>query len=210
MNQHTRHILKLFLLLIETHSHSLFASDTYSIKIAKGDDIHSIIPFIAQERIREFRSYPYLYIGSLDEEIAYLKWVAQQKNSSVAIAYENTTPIGFLTGTDLVAYDQHFVGSLMLFEKEHLTPVSYYYFPEVIISPEHECSGEIIATQLFNALEKFAQDLGYTTGCFVTIVENDSHPLRPINYQSLDPLWCTLGYVKSSHYITDSWLTEQT
>lgn len=179
----------------------------YTIKLFKGSEVDSsLIHFFAQQIITTFYEYPYLYVGNLNNDVDYLNWFFNLKSATVAIAYKENKPIGFLTGVSLEEFDQHFKGAIKLFEKNLLSSTSYYYFAEIIILPEHR--GNFLAEALFKVLEKQAYELGFSNGCFIT--DNTiNHPLRPKSYKPFDSLWTRIGYKKSSLIIEKSWQTRQ-
>jgi len=181
-------------------------SSNYNIKIITGDTLEQFLPFVATQAITTFKEYPYLYCGNYEEEINFRTLLAQSQDSAIAVAYYEQTPIGFVTGYTFTSFASHFEGSINLFTQANLNSEEYYYFGEIIIMPEHR--GNQLSSKLFNALENYAQNLGYKAACIVT-EEHESHPLKPNNYQSLDPLWNLLGYKKTSLIIYFKWQTYQ-
>ncbi len=173
----------------------------YTINILTGKELTKILPFVIQQRIIEFRLYPYLYSGSLEYEIPYLKIY-----DAIAVVYYDQQPVGFLTGTSLIKSEPEFKGIIQLFKQADLHPEDYFYFGEVIILPEHR--GHSLGKKLFKILEKYAYNHGYRAACFIT--ENHiTHPLKPKNYKSHDDLWNSMGYVKSKISLSLEWLTIQ-
>jgi phytanoyl-CoA hydroxylase len=176
----------------------------YRIELFSGDSFKEYIPFIARMRCEAYREYPYLYEGTLAQEEAYLTWLSRLKHTGIAIAFFNNTPIGFLSGTSLLDFDEHFSGAAALFNKEGLDAATYYYFTDVIIEPEHQGNG--LSKKLFDLFESHSHLLGYTNACFVTEA-HERHPLKPTDYRDLSPLWTRFGYKKSSMYSVISWDT---
>lgn len=178
----------------------------YTTTLLTGKQLHKILPFIATQRIVLFYEYPYLYEGNYEQEMAYLTWFAQLPYSAVVVAYVDEEPVGFISGTALIDFDEHFKGTVQLFKTAGLQPKNYYYIAEVMVLPEHR--GHQLSDQLFDYLEKYAEQQGYTAVCGVT-ESHEQHPLKPTDYISLEPLWQRLGYKKSDLVINFSWLTRQ-
>jgi len=68
------------------------------------------LTFLAQERLNQFREYPYLYDGTIEGENDYVAWYQTLPNTAIAIAYYNYEPIGVVTGAPFVEFGQHFEG----------------------------------------------------------------------------------------------------
>ena len=195
-----------FVLFLDAKDNRQELSDGYSIVLLSGDSIQPILSFIEQMRLSYFREYPYLYEGTLQEERVYSAWFSKLKDSMVAVVYYNNKPVGFLTGTSFVDFSEHYTGSLTLFRNAGLDPEQYYYFGEVIIQKEHR--GNSLSRKLFELLEQYVRDLGYTKTCLVT-ESHKTHPCKPTDYRELDGLWIRLGYIKTSAGITFKWNTLQ-
>lgn len=177
----------------------------YQIKILVGNQIEEIIPFWAHLRLVYFREYPYLYDGTLDAELAYCKEVMSYKDAAIAVAYCDEQPIGLLSGSSLVNFEDHF-GNAEGFKTAHLDATTFYYFGEGIVLPDHRNKG--LGTQLSKQLESWVITQGYTNGCFVS-ESHETHPLKPHNYKEHDSLWHALGYEKTDISVTFSWNTIQ-
>ncbi len=180
--------------------------ESFDVRLLLVNESKDVLPFVSNLRLTYFREYPYLYEGSIDEEKVYLDWLTKLPNSAVVVAYLKDEPVGFITGAPFCNYDEHFKGSIELFESAGLKPSSYYYVSEVIVVPKHRGKG--LARKLFAAIEEYAKRLHFTACCFVT-ESYEAHPLKPENYRSLTPLWHKLGYEKSALSITYSWQTLQ-
>lgn len=195
---------KLYILLIMiTHT---FISLPYTITIITGSQLRDYIPFMAQQRLEYFQGYPYLYKGSGELEQEYLEWFCSLPLSVAAIAYENETPVGFLTGVALSDFDAHFKESIKHFEAAGLNPYAYYYMAECIVLPEHR--GKRLSQKLLQALELHAYQQGYHAYCFATEIHT-THPLEPSNYDHMHDYCYQLGYHPSEITITFDWPTIQ-
>lgn len=177
----------------------------YSVELFVSD-IAPYLPFMAQMRVKEYAEYPYLYDGDMQEELQYVQWFSTLKHSAMAIAFYNDEPVGFIAGTALTSFDEHFKGSCDLFSSAGFDPETYYYFSDAIVMPEHR--NKLLLNEMAQAVEEHAQILGYTAGCFVC-ESHASHLLKPKEYKELDPLFKRQGYAKTDMVISYSWLTRQ-
>lgn len=200
---------KIFLISIILISHIITAGENnpYTVKIFTKEAVNEFLPFVATIRINIFKEYPYLYEGNFDEEMVDLESCAQLTDNAIAIAYHHETPVGFLYGIPLVEFAPHFENPVVeLFNDKKLSPETCYYFADIIILPEHR--GKNLSKKLFDALETYAQEQGYTSASFIT-ESHDIHPLKPLDYKSLDPLWSSLQYKKTGLTSYGSWQTHQ-
>jgi GNAT superfamily N-acetyltransferase len=179
---------------------------TYSVEVLTGEKLKELLPFVVTQRIVVFSGYPSLYAGNFAEESKDFKLFAQSSDSAVAIAYCDKTPVGLLTGSSFVNYACDFPETNSLFNREGIDQKECYYFPEIIVSPEHR--GKHLSHKLFEALEDHAKKLGYKKGSLINEY-NPNHPLKPVHYKSLAPLWNTLGYKKTPAVVRSSWATYQ-
>jgi GNAT superfamily N-acetyltransferase len=177
----------------------------YRIEIFVGTQMEKIIPFWAHQVLTVFREYPYLYDGTTDEGIAYCKEVMGYKDAAIAVAYRDEKPVGFLSGASFVNFEDHF-GNTTGFKAADLDAATFYYFAEVIVLPEYR--GQGLSKQLFQRLEAWAVNRGYTNGCFIS-ESHEVHPLKPRNYKENDALWRSLEYEKSNISVTYNWNTIQ-
>lgn len=186
--------------------HMINKNSDYTIKIISKENVPSILHFVSELRIKFFRDYPYLYEGNLKEEMNYLNWFSKLQDTQIVVAYQGDKPIGFLTGTAFIDFNEHFSGSTAIFKNAGLNPTDFYYFSEIIILPEHR--GKNISKKLFKVLENYATQKGYKAACLV----NESysfHPLKPSNYKSLDSYFQHLGYHSTPLIIHYTWPTLQ-
>lgn len=189
-------------------SHLTAQTDTYTIKLVTRTEMEALVPFIIQQRLESFRGYPYLYEGvaEIDRENEYATWLAKLPQSVLAVAYHDQTPIGFCSGTSFVDFDEHFKGSIDIFKNGGLKPERYYYIPEIIVVAEHRRKG--VGEKLFQVLEEHARVLGYTALCLVE-ESHESHPFKPADYEPLDQLLLSKGYIKTPLVIMFDWQTIQ-
>jgi hypothetical protein len=174
--------------------------------VVTGDQLKEVLPFMAQQRLAYFRDYPYRYEGNMEEELAYLTWFSTLKSSAAAVAFLDSKPVGFLAGTGMVEFEEHFKGSVAAFENAGLKHEEYFYVSEAIILLAHR--GNKLCSCLASMLGQFAKERGYTKGCFVT-ESHATHPLKPKNYQEVDALCLKMGCTKTPATLTFSYKTLQ-
>jgi ribosomal protein S18 acetylase RimI-like enzyme len=200
-----RLMLVLFTLVMGTSLAMVKVDHTYHYKVLVDSQLkQEEKDFIAQSRINFYRGYPYLYEGNMEEERDYVKWFFSSPKSAVAFAYDGEKIIGFITGTPLVYFDEHFKGSADSFKKAELIPEDYYYLTDVIILPEYRGNG--IAKKLCRMLEEYAKQLEFRAGCFVN-ERHEKHPLKPAEYTDLDDIFIRSGCIKLPISVIHNWKT---
>lgn len=184
-------------------------TDQYSVKVVLGTEIETLIQFLLQQRLEFYRAYPYLYEGKANLKRAkeYITWLAKLPHTALVVAYHDEAPIGFCWGTPLVDFDEHVEGSVDTFKKSGLKPESYYYISDLIVIQEH--ATDEVYRKLLKVFEGCAQSFGYTELCLAEKNNENSHPLKPINYQSNDQMLLNNNFVKTSLYATFNWQTLQ-
>jgi GNAT superfamily N-acetyltransferase len=70
-----------------------------------------------------------------------------------------------------------------------------FYFGEIIIVPEYR--GQGLASRIFKLQEEYAKEQEYTGTCFLSVIREEGHPLKPLGYMDNDAKWRRLGYTKT-------------
>lgn len=153
------------------------------------------IDAIASLRINIFREFPYLYDGDYEYEKKYLNKFLNTVESMICIAFEGDHVIGAITGLPLKFEDEGVRKPWLVTEY----PIDeMYYFSEVLLLPEHRGKG--LGAELFNVAEDWVQSLNkYQIFTLATVVREDAHAQKPVEYKSLDGFWQKRGYIKTDN-----------
>lgn len=176
----------------------------YHLDILTGNDMQGTLEFVAQQRMRHYKGYPYLYEGNMQEEMEYLNLVASSPHSALCVVYKDDHIVGFAMGASFQEFAVHFKGSIELFNAAGRNPHDYFYIADDIILPGYE--GHMLTERMFEHLEQYAINLGFAYTCIVH-EQYDTHPLKPKNYCDMD--WSKLGYTKTGSAIHFVWNTLQ-
>lgn len=167
-------------------------SPQYSIIKLHGKEITPRLRQIAELRIEIFREFPYLYDGTLEYEEKYLQTYLHSPDSIAILVIDNNEVVGASTGLPLEDETGEFQKPFL---DQGYNPKNVFYCGESILKKAYRGRG--IYTSFMNAREQYARQLGrFTTICFCGVVRPEAHPLRPDNYQPLDPVWKKFGYTR--------------
>lgn len=160
-----------------------------------GSDIEAVLKELAELRIQTFFEYPYLYSGSSDYEMKYLKRYVSSSKSFFFGLWDQNKLIGATTGLPLIDEDSAFQKP---FIDHKINGNNVFYFGESLLKPEYR--GQKIGHLFFDEREKYAvQTLKFSITCFCSVLRPDNHPLKPKNYRTHDQFWLKRGYKKQNH-----------
>ncbi|PWK55586.1 GNAT family N-acetyltransferase [Roseicyclus mahoneyensis] len=159
-----------------------------TIREYRGAQIADMVEPFACLRMTVFRDWPYLYDGDLDYERRYLADYAHSDSLLVA-AFDGDRLVGGSTGLPLsdhseVAAD---LATALPFDVNNV-----YYCAESVMLESGR--GQGVYRRFFALREAHAKSLGCTYAIFCAVIRPDDHPLRPMEAQTLDPVWRHFGY----------------
>ncbi|MBV1790227.1 GNAT family N-acetyltransferase [Marinobacterium sp. D7] len=171
--------------------------DEISILTLRGAELEPWLEHVAALRIRVFRDFPYLYDGSLEYEANYLRTYVESDSAVCVLALDGERVVGASTGLALSDETAEFRRP---FEQAGIDTASIFYCAESVLLPEYRGSG--VYRRFFRERERQAERLGMRICVFCAVQRPDDHPLRPADYQPLDPIWCHFGYAPRPDLIT--------
>lgn len=167
--------------------------------IALGSQIAQMIPAIAQFRIESFKEYPYLYAGTLEREYEYLELYKNNKHALAIYRIESKQEV-VVIGAPLVAV---FPEVKPIFESAQLDANSFYFMEEATFTIEDDR----LLSEMVAMVETKIKKWGYENLRLLTIREEENHPLKPVNYQSIELLLEKIGFVQTTLAIPTSYAT---
>ncbi len=175
---------------------------TVAVAPLTGPALRSALDDLARLRIAVFRDFPYLYEGVRDYEEKYLQLFASGKDGIIVAAMDGDEIVGCATGSALVTHH----GPLQEpFKKAGADLDTIFYCGESVLLPHYRGRG--IGHAFFDHREAHAKARGYRISTFCGVIRPADHPLRPKNYQPLDPFWTKRGYRKANGLMTHfSWM----
>ncbi|MBM3633215.1 MAG: GNAT family N-acetyltransferase [Alphaproteobacteria bacterium] len=180
---------------------------TFRIEVFRGTETAPYIRALADMRLETFYEFPYLYVGKLEDELAYTQLYTLTPHGILVIAFEGETIVGLYSGLPLDT-----PGSMMKvwsdkLKEEGIILENCFYAGELIVKPAFQNKG--IGSQLMKRLLREVDERGFREIMGVTAIRPLNHPLRPQKYFDTDTIWGKYGLVKSSIILTGAWLTRQ-
>lgn len=169
-----------------------------TITCLSGPSIGSVLPALADLRIRVFRDFPYLYDGDPAYEAWYLERFAAAADALVVAAVSGERLVGAATAVPLVHEHADFQAP---FRAWGIAPADVYYLAEsVLLAPFR---GRGLGHAFFDHREAAGRRLGLTAAAFCAVVRPPDHPARPPDYRPLDAFWRKRGYAPVAGMTTD-------
>jgi len=162
-----------------------------SFKHLRGSEISNWLKQIAELRIQIFREWPYLYDGSLEYEVSYLRRYTKAERSFVIIALDGEQVIGassciWLPEESEMELKKPFIEYNFNLEKG-------VYFGESVLYSQYR--GQGIGAEFMRIRESFAKDeCAADYAAFCSVVRLNEHELKPDSYVPLDDFWTRRGF----------------
>jgi len=158
----------------------------------KGPEIESVFKDLATLRIAVFHDYPYLYEGTMEYEMEYLKIYSRSDRSMLFAVYDGDNMIG---ATTCIPLADETAEVRKPFEDGGFDVNKIFYFGESILLKEYRGVG--LGHRFFDERETHASSFGvYQMTCFCSVDRGDSHPAKPQDYRSNNAFWIKRGYVE--------------
>jgi GNAT superfamily N-acetyltransferase len=155
---------------------------------------------LARLRMDIFKDFPYLYAGNSDYEATYNAIYGQSPNSLFVIVKAFNEVIGISTALPIKDMDE----SLAFILSDQGYPATQgFYLGESVLSPHFRGRG--LYKKMFALREEEARLQGHAFTAFLSVVRENDHPLRPLNYVPHDTTWQNYGYTPTSAHITFSY-----
>jgi GNAT superfamily N-acetyltransferase len=158
----------------------------------KGAEIESVFEDLGKLRITVFHDFPYLYEGSLDYEMEYLKIYSQSAKSLLFAVYDGDQMVG---ATTCIPLSDETEEVRKPFKGAGYEVDRVFYFGESILLKEYRGLG--LGHRFFDEREAHARSFGsFHIACFCAVERDADHPLKPAEYRPNDAFWLKRGYRK--------------
>ncbi|WP_181423842.1 GNAT family N-acetyltransferase [Rhizobium sp. UGM030330-04] len=162
---------------------------TVEIKSLSGIDAARYFDDLARLRITVFRTFPYLYDGSVEYERKYLATYADKKGAVFVLALDGGQVVGMSTGMPMAAETDEVKSPFLAAGYD---PSQLFYFGESVLLSDYRGHG--IGVRFFEEREGHARCLGFDWCTFCAVERPADHPRRPADYVPLNAFWEKRGY----------------
>lgn len=188
------------------------AADDIKIETYRGNAVKNLRPLLDTWARNQYREYPYLY--AYQNETDYNKVFEVDPTAFVLFAERNGKKIALLQANALDSeflkterYSPYTAINLMI--HRGYDPKKILYITSLLTTKEEHCNREMLS-ELYNQAVKIAKEMGKTHICYMDIIQNGPHPLKPTNYVPIEP-WSELDvrFKTTGVRIPMSWPTLQ-
>lgn len=180
---------------------------TLRIEVFKGAETAPYLQTLVDMRLETFYEFPYLYVGKLEDELAYTQLYTSTPQGILVIAFEGETIAGLFSGLPLDTPGPMMKVWSDKLREEGVRLENCFYAGELIVKPAFQNKG--LGSQLMMRLLREADDMGFREVMEVTAIRPLDYPLRHQKYFDTDTIWGKYGLVKSSIVLTGTWPTRQ-
>lgn len=175
--------------IIPTISLASISVDSY-----KNTEVKKVSSSVDHFLYSVLKEYPYLYVNQ--KETNYNSIFENDPNAFVLVAKRNGKVIGVMQANPLTSpyfKDQDYSPekSISQIKKKGFSPEKMLYVSTFMIS-KNERTNSKLTKKMFNTAVELAKKKGDSQICYMEIIEDKDHPLRPNDYISPEP-WNQLG-----------------
>ena len=157
-----------------------------------GVEAKAFIKDIANLRIEIFKEFPYLYAGTIENELPYLdRYISNENGHIILIKNIENNIVGFSSSIPLEDEDE---SMLQPYLENNLNPKDFLYCGEAIMYKEYRGGGSL--KTLLDYHIKIAKKLNKKYLTMMTIDRADNHPSKPENFYSVDNMLEKYEYKK--------------
>lgn len=173
-----------------------FIHASMKIELFQKEAVKTVRTVLDQWNIELWREYPYLYVfqngidsdynSIFEEDPEAFVLFAERSGEKIGLLQANPLNSSFLEKGSYTPYEE-----LDKFISNGFDPSKILYVSCFLMAREERSNLEAIHL-LFERTIELAKRMGKTQICYMEIIEDENHPLRPVPYIPLEP-WRVLG-----------------
>ena len=172
-----------------------------------GKEMESQIETLGEFRLRYFREFPYLYVGTKENEQGHLAEYLANPTARLFVARDREKTVGVGIGTSLSTENDILQQTSESFRQNGLNPSDFFYFGEMIFVPEYRSRG--IGKLMLDMLKKAGSEQDATRFCFLVVDRADDDPRKPPEHPDSTVIFQKFGFTKTSIQAVFEWPTIQ-
>jgi ribosomal protein S18 acetylase RimI-like enzyme len=176
----------------------------------QGKNIKSEIEILSEFRLRFFREFPYLYVGTMEEEQELVESYLVDPTTRLVVARDRDASneiVGVAIGTELSSEIENLFQSDKSSQNNELLSEPFFYFGEMIFLPDYRSKG--IGKQLLEELKKSGREQGFNRFCFLAVERANDDIRRPADYVDSELFFRKFGFEKTDVFVSFDWNTIQ-
>ena len=178
-----------------------------NIQTYRSKDIAAEIGILAEFRLRYFREFPYLYVGTKDGEREHLAEYIANPTARLLIAGDVRKIVGVAIGT-LLSTEKEILRQIdEPLRNFGIVPKRFYHFGEMIFDPEYRHRG--IGKRMLEKLKTAGREQGADRFGFLAVAREPNDVRRPAGYVDSEVIFRKLGFEKTDIFVTFEWPTIQ-
>lgn len=180
---------------------------TFRITAFKGKEITSYTRILSQLRVREFYEFPYLYVGTVEEDAGFTNGYSLSDQGMLVVAFKDGQVAGLYSGMPMQVPTSFLEQWSQTLTRKGIDTANCYYSGELIIQPEFRQNH--LGSALMQRFIQEVKQMGFKQMMGVTSIREADHPLKPKNYFDTDKVWQKRGFQKMSFELSSAYPTRQ-
>ena len=178
-----------------------------NIQIYQAESLAVEIGVLANFRLRYFREFPYLYVGTEESEQEHIAEYIANSTARLLIAKDGEKIIGVAIGTMLSTELEILRRITEPLRNLGIVPERFYYFGEMILDPAYRHQG--LGKQMLERLKTAGREQGVDRFGFFAVFREQNDIRRPAGYVDSDVIFRKFGFEKTDISISFEWATIQ-
>ena len=165
---------------------------------------------LAEFRLRYFREFPYLYVGTEQAEREHLAEYTANPTTRLLIARDRNADdkvVGVAIGTMLSTETDILRQIGESLQCHRIVPERFYYFGEMIFDPKYRHLG--IGKRMLEMLKNAGREQGADRFCFLAVAREADDIRRHAVHIDSELIFRKFGFVKTDVFVTFEWPTIQ-
>ena len=165
------------------------------------------IGVLADFRLRYFREFPYLYVGTPESEQEHLAEYMTNSTARLVVAKDGDKTTGVAIGTLLSTETEIRKQAGEQLQQHGIVPERFFYFGEMIFEPEYRNRG--IGRRMLEMLKTAGREQGADRFCFLAVAREADDVRRPVGHVDSSLIFEKFGFEKTPIFVTFEWPTSQ-
>lgn len=180
---------------------------TIDIQPYQGQSMTAEIGVLAEFRLRYFREFPYLYVGTSESEQEHLVEYLANPTARLVVAKDGDKTVGVAIGTLLSTEVDIIKQASAQLHQYGFVHERFFYFGEMIFVPEYRNRG--LGKQMLEMLKNQGREQGADRFGFLAVAREMDDIRRPAGQVDSSRIFDKLGFDKTPIFVTFEWPTIQ-